>query len=118
MEHDDHGSMRSAISTAMVRRFAELYGKGPTRAKTYFNDDYVFVVMEGGLTTSEETLVGAGQRDIVREMRLRFQEVVAAQLTGDVAEITGRRVISYHSQITFEPTRLFEIFYLDAPPSG
>ena len=108
--------MRAAISNAMVRRKAELYGKGPMRAKTFFNDDYVFVVMEGGLTANEEQLVDAGEEDLVRRYRLRFQEVTGDVLVGDVEEITGRKVVGYHSQITFQPTRVFEIFYLDAPP--
>jgi uncharacterized protein YbcI len=110
------GGMRAAISNAMVRRKAELYGKGPTRAKTYFNDDYVFCVMEGGLTTNEETLVEAGEEQLVRQYRLRFQEVTGAQLCGDVERITGRKVLTYHSQIVFGPARIFEIFLLDEPP--
>jgi len=115
MEHDI-GSMRAALSNAMVRRKAELYGKGPERAKTYLNEEHVFVVMEGGLTASEEQLVEAGERDLVRRYRLRFQEVTENVLTGDVEQITGRKVIGYHSQIAFEPTRIYEIFTLDAPP--
>src|SRR5436190_12969262 len=98
MEHDP-GSMRSQISNAMVRRKAELYGKGPERAKTYLNEQHVFVVMEGGLTASEERMIEAGEHDLVRRYRLRFQEITAPQLTGDVEDITGRRVVGYHSQI-------------------
>ena len=116
MEHDI-GSMRAALSNAMVRRKAELYGKGPERAKTYLNEEHVFVVMEGGLTPSEEQLVEAGDYDLVRRYRLRFQEVTEKVLTGDVEQITGRNVIGYHSQIVFEPTRIYEIFTLDAPPA-
>ncbi len=110
--------MRAAISTAMVRRKAELFGKGPTRAKTYFNDDYVFVVMEGGLTVSEEQMVAAGEEHLVRQYRLRFQEVTGNTLIADVEEITGRKVVGYHSQIVFDPPRIFEIFHLDEPPAG
>ena len=113
---EERGSLRAAISTAMVRRKAEMYGKGPVRAKTFVNDDYVFVVMEGGLTANEETLVAHGEESVVRDYRLKFQEVTGATLTGDVEEITGRRVIGYHSQITFNPTRVFEIFALDGAP--
>jgi uncharacterized protein YbcI len=109
---------RAAISNAMVRRKAELYGKGPTRAKTYFNDDYVFCVMEDGLTANEETLVEQGEEMLVRQYRLRFQEVTGNVLIGDVEEITGRKVLTYHSQIVFSPTRIFEIFLLDGPPGG
>jgi uncharacterized protein YbcI len=117
MENEERSSLRAAISTAMVRRKAELYGKGPTRAKTFFNDDYIFVVMEGGLTANEQQMVDAGEEDTVRRYRLRFQEVTGDVLTGDVEQITGRKVVGYHSQITFQPTRIFEIFYLDEAPA-
>lgn len=116
MEHEDRGSLRAAISTAMVRRKAELYGKGPARAKTFFNEDYVFVVMEGGLTASEEQMVDGGEEALVRQYRLRFQEVTGDRLIGDVERILGRKVIGYHSQIVFRPTRIFEIFALDQVP--
>ena len=32
---------------------------------------------------------------------------------GTVADITGRRVLTYHSQIVFHLTRAFEIFLLE-----
>ena len=99
----------------MVKRKADMYGKGPVRARTYFNDDYVFVVMEGGLTASEEQMVACGEEMLVRQYRLRFQEVTGNVLISDVERITGRKVISYHSQITFDPARVFEIFGLDGP---
>src|SRR5215216_3450302 len=51
------GTMRAAISNAMVGLKAKWYGKGPERARTYLADDDVFVVMEGGLTRNEQTLL-------------------------------------------------------------
>src|SRR5918994_3512428 len=74
---DDGGSMRLAISNALVAVKKQLYGKGPVKAKTYINDNYVFAVLEGGLTRNEETLLAAGEHRLVRDYRLRFQEVVA-----------------------------------------
>ncbi len=35
---------------------------------------------------------------------------------GAVAHITGRDVLTYHSQIVFDPTRSFEIFVLSGAP--
>ena len=55
---------------------------------------------------------------MVRSYRLRFQEVVADELTGVVAAATGRTVLTYHSQVVFDPPRLFEIFLLDGPPGA
>jgi uncharacterized protein YbcI len=108
-------SLRMAISNAMVGLKKQLYGKGPSRARTYLMDEYVFVVMEGGLTRSEETLLSSGRPDLVRTYRLAFQEAVTETATGVIEELTGRKVLTYHSQILFEPTRVFEVFVLDAP---
>jgi uncharacterized protein YbcI len=69
--------------------------------------------MEGGLTRNEETLLEDGKEDLVRTYRLAFQETMRDTMMGTVAEITGRRVLTYHSQIVFHPTRAFEIFLLE-----
>jgi uncharacterized protein YbcI len=114
----DAGGQRSAISTAIVALFKEFYGKGPTAAKTYFNDDWVFVVLEDGLTRSEETLVEAGEHALVRAVRLRFQEVMTERICTAVAEIAGREVLTYHSQLLFHPPRGIEMFLLAPLPEG
>src|SRR4051794_3140211 len=111
-ESRDVGGRRAAISNALVGLKKEFYGKGPTAAKTYFNDDWVFTVLEGGLTRNEETLLAAGDERLVREVRLRFQEAMTRTICGAVEEIVGRRVLTYHSQIMFEPTRAVERFLL------
>jgi uncharacterized protein YbcI len=116
--YDATGNMRLAISNALVGIKKNLYGKGPVKAKTYLNDNYVFSVLEGGLTKNEETLLAAGEHRLVREYRLRFQESVANTITTAIEEVTGRKVLAYHSQIVFEPDRAFEIFVLDGPPHG
>jgi uncharacterized protein YbcI len=110
--------MRAQISNAMVGLKKEYYGKGPTRAKTFINDNYVFCVLEGGLTRNEETLLRAGEEHLVRQFRLRFQEAMAAPTTEAIERITRSRVIGYHSQIVFDPEFAFEIFVLDRPPGS
>jgi uncharacterized protein YbcI len=107
------GSVRSALANAMVGMKKQFYGRGPTAAKAWILDDYVFVALEGGLTRNEETLLADGKEDLVRTYRLSFQETMTSVVTGAVAEITGRRVLTYHSQIVFNPTRTFEMFVLE-----
>ena len=116
VETETGRSVNAEISNAMVGLKKEFYGRGPTKAKTYVNDNYIFCVLEGGLTRNEETLLAAGEHDLVRKYRLRFQEVMAQPTTGAVERITGRKVIGYHSQIVFDPEFGFEIFVLDGPP--
>jgi uncharacterized protein YbcI len=106
------GEVRARVANAMVGLKKEHFGRGPTAAKAWMMDDYLFVAMEGGLTRNEETLLAAGREDVVRAYRLTFQEVVAATSIATVEEITGREVANYHSQIVFHPTRAFEIFTL------
>ena len=112
---DRSHSVRAEISNAMVGLKKEFYGKGPTKVKTFFNDNYVFCVMEGGLTRNEETLIGRGHEDLVRDYRLRFQEALEDPTVEAMQRITGREVVGYHSQIVFNPERAFEIFVLDRP---
>jgi uncharacterized protein YbcI len=113
LSSEPSGSMRAKLANAMVGLKKEYYGRGPTAAKAWLLDEYILVAMEGGLTRNEETLLAAGQEDLVRTYRLAFQEAMTATAVSTVEEITGRRVAAYHSQIVFEPTRAFEIFVLE-----
>jgi uncharacterized protein YbcI len=110
------GSLRAAISNAMVGLKKAYYGKGPVKAKTYINDNIIFCVLQGGLTRNEETLLSVGEEGLIRQFRLRFQEAMTAPTTKAVEELTGRNVLGYNSQIVFHPDHSFEIFVLDGPP--
>src|SRR3954453_7677050 len=116
MPDEPGGSVRAARANAMVGMKKQYYGGGPTAAKAWILDDYVFVAMEGGLTRNEETLLADGKEDVVRSYRLSFQETMGPTTTAAVEEIPGRKVLTYHSQIMFEPTRSFEIFVLEPAP--
>ena len=103
----------AAVSNAVVSIFSECYGRGPTKAKSYAFDDYVVVVLEDLLTTVENTLVNNGESDLVRRVRLTFQEIEADRFKDAVAEAMDRKVLTYHSQIVFDPPRGFEFFVLE-----
>jgi uncharacterized protein YbcI len=111
---DQDGEQLAAISNAIVKIFSDSYGRGPTKAKTYAFDEYVLCVLEDILTTVERTLVDRGEEDLVRSVRLRFQEQEAKQFKDAVEAVTGRRVIAYNSQITFHPPVGFEMFVLES----
>ncbi|MGZ4282738.1 MAG: Na-translocating system protein MpsC family protein [Solirubrobacteraceae bacterium] len=107
------GSMRTALANAMVGMKKQFYGRGPTAEKAWILDDYVFVAMEGGLTRNEETLLADDKEDLVRSYRLSFQETVGPKVMAAVEGLVGRKVLTYHSQIVFDPPRTFEIFVLE-----
>ena len=82
----------AAVSNAVVAIFSECYGRGPTKAKSYAFDNFVVTVLEDLLTTVERTLVNNGEQDLVRRVRLTFQEIVADRFKDAVAEAMGRPV--------------------------
>jgi uncharacterized protein YbcI len=106
------GERLAAISNAIVTLFSECYGRGPTKAKTYAFDNYIFTVLEDLLTTVERTLVEHGEQDLVRTVRLTFQEAFADRITSEVERIAEREVVAYHSQVVFDPPMGFEVFVL------
>ena len=112
------GELLADVSNAIVGIFVECYGRGPTKAKSYMFDDYIVTVLDDLLTTVETTLVKNGKEHLVREVRLTFQEAVADRFTEAVTAITGRKVLTYHSQVTFHPARGFEIFVLEPEEDG
>ena len=106
-------TLQARVSHTVVRTMKDLYGRGPTHAKTYLCDEYVFCAMSGGMTRDEETMIRGGEHDAVREYRLRFQAVIAPELIRRVEDVLERKVVGYHSQVMFDPDRLIEIFVLD-----
>jgi uncharacterized protein YbcI len=106
------GGARAAISNAVVRLMNDLYGKGAARTRTFIAEEHVFCALEGVLTTVERTLVEAGEKDLVRELRVRFGETVRPVVAAEVQRLLGREVIAMESQLVFDPDTLFLIFAL------
>src|SRR5258708_7922274 len=71
-----HGSDLAAVSRRIVGLMKELYGKGPTGARTYHSGDLVVVILSGGFTTAEKTLIAGGRSDAVEAQREAFQETI------------------------------------------
>jgi uncharacterized protein YbcI len=113
------GEQLAAISREMVRIKSEQYGRGATEVKSYQCDNFLFCVLKGGLTTVELNLLDHGDGALVREMRLRFQEHNRETFTAAVEAASGREVLTYHSQVLFDPHYVVEMFLLgDGSPSG
>jgi uncharacterized protein YbcI len=110
------GEVAAEISNGIVKLFSEYYGRGPVKAKTFLVDNYSVTVLEDTLTTAESTLVKAGREEMVRDFRLTFQGEMAGRFKGIVELATKRRVLTYQSQLTFDPDHCFEFFVLDGPP--
>jgi uncharacterized protein YbcI len=102
------------ISSEMVRAQKEFFGKGPTKAKTYILDDLLIIVMRGGMTTAEKTMLKFGQSDQVRQFRQLFENEMTERLTDMIERLTQRKVLTYQSQVLFDPDVVVEMFVFDS----
>ena len=112
------GSLLAQISNAFVTMQKDYWGIGPLEAKSYMMDDLLLIVMRGGLTRAERTMLDFGQHDLVRNFRQTFENEMTQQLTGKIEELTGRKVLTYQSQILFDPDIVAELFVFDKVAGG
>lgn len=108
-----HGEELTAISDGLVALLKEFYGRGPTQAKSYYQDDLVVCVLRGGFTQVEQTLLDGGRGSAVIEQRMAFQELMRRRFEEVVEKATGRRVIGFMSGNQQEPDLMCEVFVLD-----
>jgi uncharacterized protein YbcI len=107
-----HGDVLTAISEGMVALLKEFYGRGPTRAKTYYEDDLVVCLLRGGFSRVEQTLLEGGRGTSVIEQRMAFQDLMRDRFEAVVADATGRRVIGFMSGNQQRPDIMCEVFIL------
>lgn len=109
------GALVSQLSREIVQLHARLYGRGPTKARSYLQADYAVCVLEEIFTTAERTLIDAGSSEHVSETRRRFQEAVKDEFIAVVERITGRSVRVFLSQVDVEANLALEFFVFADP---
>ncbi len=120
-DHTMGGSKSAAISNHVVRMMSEYTGRGPTKARTYLNDNVATVVLQDTLTKGERSLVNDGLDELVLQMRKAFQGTMRHEITRGIEEILGRRVTAFLSDNHIDPDVAVEVFLLapaDADPGG
>lgn len=114
MTEQHAGNSPSAkIATSAVQLMHEHTGRGPTKAKTYVNDNLVTIVLADTLTTGERTIVDHGGADRVLALRHEFQMVMRNKLVGIVEEHLERKVMAFMSQNHIDPDLAVEVFVLE-----
>ena len=110
------GELAARISTTVVKALARTTGRGPTKAKTTLGENGVFVVLQDSLTRGEQTLVDAGEAVAVLDLRRRWQRVMQTDLSREIEELTGRKVIGFMSDNHIDPDLAVEVFILEPLP--
>jgi uncharacterized protein YbcI len=108
----ERGPLAAQISREVVQLHARLYGRGPTKARTYLERDYVLCVLEEVFTVAERTLIRAGNGEQVMATRMAFQDAMQDEFTELVEEATGRGVRAFVSQVHIASGLAVELFLL------
>ena len=122
IENPPMGSVTAAISNATVKLLHAYTGRGPTKARTYVNENLITVVLEDTLTMGERSLVLNGEVDLVMATRKAFQRTMGPELVAAVERESGREVYAFLSDNRADPDVAVESFVLvprgDGAPSG
>jgi uncharacterized protein YbcI len=116
-EEERSGLLMVELSNAMVQLYKELFGRGPTKAKTsYAGPDLLVSTLENSLTRIEQTMAAAGEHERVRDLRMHFQYLGEDDFVRTVERITGRKVRAFVSGMDTKHDVASELFYLE--PEG
>ncbi len=113
------GQIEADISDALVKFEREYMGRGPEETRAYLLGDMILVRLRGVLTPAEKQL--AESRDyveggrLVKEVRMQLLEKARSLLEAIVADITGRRVVSLHTDISTKTGERIIACTLDGP---
>ena len=86
--------VRGRLATAIVQRYRDRFGRGPTEARAYVGDDYALVILGSAQTEVERSLVQGGELDSVELLRRRIRQMAAPEFCEVTEEIVRRKVVA------------------------
>ncbi|HVD86255.1 MAG TPA: Na-translocating system protein MpsC family protein [Solirubrobacterales bacterium] len=108
-------SIRAEISREMVSLYKELFGRGPTKARTEFaGPDIVICSLENSFTPAERSLADMGEHQRLRDTRMYFQSATAEKFREIIERQTGRGVRAFISGLDAGEDVCAEVFYLES----
>lgn len=112
------GQIEAEISEALIKFEKEYMGRGPDETKTYFLEDIVVARLQRVLTLAEKQLAKADEstkgRELVKQVRTELLEKARPLLEKAIFDITGRKVISLHTDISTVTGERIIVFTLES----
>ena len=116
---DRRGLELQEVTNAMVRLYKELFGRGPTKARSdYAGPDTLLATIENSLTPAERNLLEFDEHQRVREIRMFFQHASERDFVETVEQITGRKVRAFVSGVDTGQDVSSEVFYFEPVASA
>jgi uncharacterized protein YbcI len=113
-DQDRLGLELQEVTNAIVAIYKELFGRGPTKARSsYAGPDTLIATLEDSLTTAEHNMIALGEHQRVRESRTFFHDANERALVEMVERITGRRVRAFVGGMDTHHDVSTEVFYFE-----
>ena len=111
------GQIEAEISEAIIKFEREYMGRGPKETRSYILGDMIVVRLRGVLTPAEKQLADAsnyaeGGR-LVKQVRMQLLEKARTLLEAIIHNITGRNVVSLHTDISTRTGERVIVWTLD-----
>lgn len=107
------GELAAEVSNRLVQLVRDYTGRGPTKARTYIQDDVVMCVLQDTLTRGERVMADRGDPLAVIEHRRAFQRLMRDDAVQAVEEVMGKRVVAFLSDNHLDPDVAVETFLLE-----
>ena len=108
--------LEAEISEAVIKFEKEYMGRGPEETKTVIFDDNIFIRLRGVLTPAEKMLASTDNirgRGLIKQVRQELIEKARPLLDTMIADITGIKVKSLHTDISTSTGERIIVFTLD-----
>ena len=116
-EKSTRGQIEAEISESLIKFEKEYMGRGPDETKTYLLDDMVVVRLQRVLTPAEKQLAKEDEstkgRELVKQIRTELLEKARPLLERTVSDISGRKVVSLHTDISTVTGERIIVFTLE-----
>ena len=113
------GQIEAEISTAIIGFEREYMGRGPEDTRSFLLGDMIVVRLRGVLTPAEKQLAqtsdyAEGGR-LIKQVRMQLLERARPLLEEIVCGVTGRGVVSLHTDISTKTGERIIVWMLDGP---
>lgn len=114
MKSKTRGEAEAEISQAVIKFEKEYLGRGPLEARTFFISDMILIRLRGVLTTGDLKLAETREgQALLKETRRQLFESSIATFEELVAQITGCKLVSFHTDISTKTGERIIVLTLD-----
>lgn len=101
MKPKTRGEAEAQITEAIIRFEKEYLGRGPVDARTFFVNDMILIRLRGILSTGDRKLAETREgQALLKETRRQLCETSIAIFQEAIAQATGCKMISFHTDIS------------------